>query len=82
MNRRQFLMGLVGAPAIAAATVELAQAAALPEAAGTVPNSGAMSVTDADYSILMRAMVRRGTFPTPGRKWRHKPRIGRRHYRR
>lgn len=69
MNRRQLLMGLVGLSAAAAATAE---------AAGTIPNAAALSETDAEYSILMRAMVRRGMFPAPGRKWRHRPRLGRR----
>lgn len=82
MNRRQFLMGLIGTSTASAALVEVAQAAARPEIAGSLPNPAALAGTDAEYSILMRAMVRRGMFPAPGRKWRHKPRIGRRYYRR
>ncbi|MGE7470156.1 hypothetical protein ACQKLX_12000 [Bosea sp. NPDC003192] len=82
MNRRQFLMGLIGASAASVALVEAARAAALSEAAEAFPNPAALSETDAEYSILMRAMVRRGMFPAPGRKWRRKPRIGRRYYRR
>lgn len=63
MNRRPFLMGLVGVSTAAAATAELAQAASLPEADDIIPNSSALSETDAEYSILMRAMVRRGIVP-------------------
>ena len=82
MNRRQFLMGLVGASTASAAIIETAMATPLPETAGTLPDLAALSETDAEYSILMRAMVRRGMFPAPGHKWRRKPRIGRRYYRR
>jgi hypothetical protein len=82
MNRRQFLIGLIGASTASAAIAETAKAASLPEAAGAFSDTAALSRTDAEYSILMRAMVRRGMFPAPGRKWRRKPRIGRRYHRR
>lgn len=82
MNRRQFLIGFVGASAASAAAIETARAAPLQEAADAFANPAALSETDAEYSILMRMMVRRGMFPAPGRKWRRKPRIGRRNYRR
>lgn len=82
MNRRQFLMGLVGASTASATIVKTAMATPLPATVGALPDLAALSGTDAEYSILMRAMVRRGMFPAPGRKWRRKPRIGRRYYRR
>ena len=82
MNRRHFLMGLVGASAASVASAKTAMAAPLPEATTALPDLAALSDTDAEYSILMRAMVRRGMFPAPGRKWRRRPRIGRRYYRR
>lgn len=82
MHRRQFLIGLVGASTASAAIVEATKAASLPQAAGALSDAAPLPETDAEYSILMRAMVRRGMFPAPGRKWRRKPRIGRRYHRR
>lgn len=62
MDRRQFLMGLVGVSAAVAATAavsETAQAFELPEMKGALPNAAAVAETEAEYSFLIGRMTHR-----------------------
>ncbi|RDJ22504.1 hypothetical protein DWF00_02700 [Bosea caraganae] len=78
MDRRQFLMGLVGVSAAVAATVtvnETAQAFELPDLKGALPDTAAVAGTDAEYSFLIGRMTHRRR---AGGWWRHRVAAARR----